>query len=102
MDMPEGFECQCPPGYEGTRCEIDIDYCASDPCLNGATCLDLVEGYECQCPPGWEGTNCEFGMYLKYHKSYILGYLDTDNQLMYIISNCFYLAVHIYFCKYAV
>ena len=48
-------------GYEGDRCENDIDYCAPEPCLNGATCMDQVEGYQCQCPPGWQGENCKEG-----------------------------------------
>ena len=43
---------------------VDIQECASDPCLNGATCTDLVNGYECTCPPGYEGTNCETGKML--------------------------------------
>ena len=38
--------------------------CASDPCLNGATCSDLLNGYQCLCPIGYEGTNCETGIEL--------------------------------------
>ena len=57
----QGYLCVCPPGYEGDRCEIDIDFCTSGPCQNGATCTELVEGHECTCPPGYEGANCEIG-----------------------------------------
>ena len=39
----------------------DIPECASNPCLNGATCTDLVNGYECTCPAGYRGTNCQIG-----------------------------------------
>lgn len=28
--------------------------CASNPCKNGATCVDLVGKYICQCLKGWE------------------------------------------------
>ena len=53
-----GFACVCPPGYTGTACEIDIDDCASNPCVNGI-CEDQVNGYFCHCLPGWTGTNCD-------------------------------------------
>ena len=39
----------------------EILECASDPCLNDATCVEQVNGYECQCPAGFVGTNCETG-----------------------------------------
>ena len=55
------YVCICASGFEGTRCEIDIDSCLSGPCLNGATCTDLVSGYECTCPGGFGGANCQIG-----------------------------------------
>ena len=30
-----GYECNCPPGYTGDRCQSEIDECQSNPCLNG-------------------------------------------------------------------
>ncbi|XP_060567440.1 uncharacterized protein LOC132726185, partial [Ruditapes philippinarum] len=51
--------CKCQPGYIGTVCEIDINECASNPCKNGATCVDRVNSYQCQCSPGYIGTNCD-------------------------------------------
>lgn len=54
------FGCICLPGYTGVYCEIDINECASGPCLNGGTCLEPVANtYSCRCPPGVNGTNCE-------------------------------------------
>ena len=45
------------------RCTIaDIPECASDPCLNGATCTDLLNGYRCVCAPGYDGPTCEQGL----------------------------------------
>ena len=38
QDLVADFTCVCDPGYTGDTCGIDIDDCASDPCLNGATC----------------------------------------------------------------
>ena len=32
---PNYCKCQCPSGYNGTKCENKID-CKSEPCQNGA------------------------------------------------------------------
>lgn len=34
----EKFNCSCPEGLSGKRCEIVVDPCATFPCQNGATC----------------------------------------------------------------
>ncbi|XP_077979104.1 neural-cadherin-like [Glandiceps talaboti] len=33
--------------------------CASNPCLNGGTCIDTPSGYVCECDHQFEGPNCE-------------------------------------------
>ncbi|XP_022101039.1 uncharacterized protein LOC110984815 isoform X2 [Acanthaster planci] len=38
---------------------LDINECASAPCLNGGTCLNKVNAYECVCTSSWTGVNCE-------------------------------------------
>lgn len=40
---------------------VELDECASYPCLNGATCLDLNDRYECLCADGFMGVNCQAG-----------------------------------------
>lgn len=35
----EKFNCSCPEGLSGARCEIIEDPCATTPCTNGATCI---------------------------------------------------------------
>ena len=40
---------------------LDTNECASDPCLNGATCEDGINQYTCDCSPGYTGTHCETG-----------------------------------------
>jgi len=32
--------------------------CATNPCLNGATCLDTEDSFVCTCPKGWTGKFC--------------------------------------------
>ena len=32
------YRCECPAGYTGDFCDMDIDECASNPCQNNATC----------------------------------------------------------------
>ncbi|KAK2177232.1 hypothetical protein NP493_612g02026 [Ridgeia piscesae] len=48
-------------GYEGVNCDVDIDECASSPCMANSTtnCTDLVDAFQCHCEPGYNGTVCE-------------------------------------------
>ncbi|ELT98504.1 hypothetical protein CAPTEDRAFT_225901 [Capitella teleta] len=36
-----------------------VDECVSNPCRNGATCLDQIDRFFCVCKPGFGGSNCE-------------------------------------------
>ncbi|CAH1777875.1 unnamed protein product, partial [Owenia fusiformis] len=51
--------CCCNEHYTGTRCETFINYCISQPCLNGGTCNQIVGGYTCTCSRDFTGTHCE-------------------------------------------
>ena len=52
MNTPGSFRCDCPVGFTGERCEININECESSPCLNDATCLDDVGEFRCACING--------------------------------------------------
>ncbi|XP_075392762.1 delta-like protein 3 [Tenrec ecaudatus] len=56
------FECACPRGFYGLRCEVSGVTCADGPCFNGGLCVggaDPNSAYVCHCPPGFQGSNCE-------------------------------------------
>ena len=43
-------------------CTLDAISCSSNPCQNGATCVNRLEAYECVCAHGWTGVHCETGV----------------------------------------
>jgi len=53
------YICNCKPGFTGTHCETDINECASNPCMHGATCKNLRDRYHCVCQVGFTGKICE-------------------------------------------
>ncbi|XP_014215868.1 protein crumbs [Copidosoma floridanum] len=53
-----GYECICVAGVTGKNCEININECESNPCLEGV-CMDKIGGYTCECNEGFEGEHCQ-------------------------------------------
>lgn len=43
----------------GIDCEVNIDECLSEPCLQDGTCIDGINHYTCDCKSGFFGTHCE-------------------------------------------
>ncbi|XP_067943824.1 sushi, von Willebrand factor type A, EGF and pentraxin domain-containing protein 1-like isoform X2 [Watersipora subatra] len=62
VDGNNRFICNCPPGWTGDMCEINIDECASKPCWSGATCVDQVNDFKCVCPHGFQGKLCNLNI----------------------------------------
>ncbi|XP_052447041.1 protein crumbs homolog 1-like isoform X1 [Carassius gibelio] len=51
--------CDCLPGFSGHWCELDLDECRSNPCLNGGYCQNMVNKFQCVCEMTFAGETCE-------------------------------------------
>lgn len=73
-DLINTFKCHCALGFTGSRCQINIDDCESNPCRNGGRCVDSIAGYTCICPAGFNGKKfVEFLIKLLYIFSFFTG-----------------------------
>ncbi|XP_052215915.1 delta and Notch-like epidermal growth factor-related receptor [Dreissena polymorpha] len=56
-----GYEpvCVCPVNTTGSRCEVALNPCWSNPCFHGV-CVNNSSGYDCFCVPGYHGPDCRF------------------------------------------
>lgn len=63
--------CSCDVGYEGERCETNVNECKSNPCKNNATCEDGINSFRCRCLPGNKGKYCEEGNISKLGRLFV-------------------------------
>lgn len=60
MPNQNDFSCECQTGTFGKNCEIDIDECLSQPCLNNGTCVETsINAFTCICAQNYLGVNCD-------------------------------------------
>ncbi|KAK0145884.1 Protein crumbs 1 [Merluccius polli] len=78
MAGTRNYTCACPLGWGGEDCATQQNVsrcsgsrgdeceeivkersCASNPCRNGAICVDGEASYNCFCVPGFQGSHCE-------------------------------------------
>ena len=45
---------------------LDINECASNPCLNHENCTDGINKYTCSCITGYTGNQCKVGKCVAY------------------------------------
>lgn len=55
----KGGDCLCRRDWSGPLCDQDKNACRSNPCQNGARCVNIGTKYHCQCVPGYKGAHCE-------------------------------------------
>ncbi|CAK1578706.1 unnamed protein product [Parnassius mnemosyne] len=63
LNLMSGYYCLCPPNWEGTDCDEDVNECRNFAgtdlgCQNGATCINKPGSYDCLCRTGWFGLHC--------------------------------------------
>lgn len=52
------YYCSCQAGFTGDHCNVNINDCSQNSCLNGK-CVDAVSHFECICNEGYYGDSCE-------------------------------------------
>ncbi|CAK5095641.1 unnamed protein product [Meloidogyne enterolobii] len=57
------WTCQCPPGFQGSQCESEINACLNVTCKHKGKCVNLGGiDFRCDCAPGWSGHVCEINI----------------------------------------
>ena len=63
-------KCESVAGFAGHTCQLNIDDCVGQPCLNGATCEDAVNAYICHCHKGKISTHAKFSSLIRFYDNW--------------------------------
>ncbi|XP_078616505.1 sushi, von Willebrand factor type A, EGF and pentraxin domain-containing protein 1-like isoform X5 [Branchiostoma floridae x Branchiostoma japonicum] len=55
----EGLEVRQGSAFCAGKPSLDVNECASNPCMNGGSCVDHINTFTCLCAPGYSGINCQ-------------------------------------------
>uniref|UniRef100_A0A8D2ZUG0 Uncharacterized protein n=1 Tax=Scophthalmus maximus TaxID=52904 RepID=A0A8D2ZUG0_SCOMX len=95
-DKVEGGSDPCDPNPCGAAsCTVEdgaalcheVDVCHSNPCANGATCVESADSYKCLCLPSYGGERCEIdeqrcdGGWTKFQGNCYLHFSDREMWL---------------------
>ncbi|KAF7633131.1 hypothetical protein Mgra_00007494 [Meloidogyne graminicola] len=59
----ESWSCLCPPGFQGSECENEMNVCLNVTCKHKGKCVNLGGvDFRCDCAPGWNGPVCEINI----------------------------------------
>uniref|UniRef100_A0AAY4E4J3 Notch receptor 3 n=1 Tax=Denticeps clupeoides TaxID=299321 RepID=A0AAY4E4J3_9TELE len=59
---PNGYRCDCEPGWTGKNCDLNRNDCLPSPCQNAGTCIDQLNGFTCKCRQGFKGNLCQMNI----------------------------------------
>ncbi|KAH3698613.1 hypothetical protein DPMN_086156 [Dreissena polymorpha] len=64
VNLNGGYICICNKGWNGTKCDNDINECLEPhPCGEHAHCTNLFGSYNCSCPPQYPQGNAFLGCF---------------------------------------
>ena len=46
-------QCECPSGFQGSHCQLDVNECDLEPCGSESTCVNMPGWYYCDCRDGY-------------------------------------------------
>lgn len=50
------YNCNCTnTGFQGSKCQLEIDECLSNPCLNFGQCVNEINHHVCNCQNDFTG-----------------------------------------------